>query len=151
VTAAPRNRPERIRDVLRRLAEDVDLWVATAGPDGRPHLVPLSFHWSDDRILISTTVASPTTRNLLRSGAAHLALGHTRDVVWIDAELDLFCEASAIDAELGDAFAARAGFDPRPIPRFAFLWLKPRRIRAWREENELEGRDLMRDGAWLRD
>lgn len=149
MTAAPRSRAERIRDARSRLEGDVDLWVATAGPSGQPHLVPLSFHWTDGRILISTTVASPTTRNLLRAGMAHAALGHTRDVVWIDAELDLFCEASAIDADLGDAFAARAGFDPRPLPRFAFLWLRPRRIRAWREENELADRDLLRDGEWL--
>jgi NADPH-dependent FMN reductase len=27
--------------------------------------------------------------------------------------------------------------------------LRPRRIQAWREENELAGRDLMRDGRWL--
>lgn len=150
-TAAPtpRTRDERIRDVRTRLANDVDLWIATASADARPHLVPLSFLWSDDRILISTTVGAPTTQNLLRSYAAHITLGHTRDVVWVESELDLFCEASAIDAEIGDAFAGKAGFDPRPLPRFAFLWLRPVRIRAWREVDELDGRDVMAQGAWL--
>lgn len=148
VTAQPRLRDERIRDVQQRLGDDVDLWVATAA-GGAPHLVPLSFLWTDDRILISTSVSSPTTQNLLRSLGAHLALGHTRDVVWIDTELDLFCEASAIDTDLGDAFAGKAGFDPRPLRRFAFLWLRPLRIRAWREENELADRDVMTGGAWL--
>jgi hypothetical protein len=150
VTPEPRPRGERIIDVRRRLTDDVDLWVATASADGLPHLVPLSFLWTDDRILLSTTVAAPTARNLLRSCAAQVALGHARDVVWIDAELDLFCEASAIDVGLGDAFASRAGFDPRPLRRYAFLWLRPLRVRAWREENELAGRDLMADGVWLR-
>lgn len=26
---------------------------------------------------------------------------------------------------------------------------RPQRLQAWREANELEGRDLMRDGHWL--
>ncbi len=147
--ADPRPREQRIRDVQQRLTDDVDVWVATGSGGGRPHLVPLSFLWTDDRILISTTVSAPTTQNVLRSLAAHLALGHTRDVVWIDSELDLFCEASAIDAELGEAFASKAGFDPRPLRRYAFLWLRPLRIRAWREENELADRDVMTEGAWL--
>ena len=29
------------------------------------------------------------------------------------------------------------------------LVLRPERIQAWRESNELAGRLLMRDGAWL--
>ena len=31
----------------------------------------------------------------------------------------------------------------------AYFRITPRRIQAWREENELAGRDLMRDGCWL--
>ena len=147
--AAPRSREQRITDVRRRLADDIDLWVATASADGLPHLVPLSFLWIEDRILISTTVASPTAKNLLRSCAAHVTLGGTRDVVWMDTELDLFCEASAIDHEIGDAFASKAGFDPRPLRRYAFLWLKPLHVRAWREVDELPDRDVMTGGAWL--
>lgn len=49
----------------------------------------------------------------------------------------------------GDAFATKAGFDPRPLRRFAFLWLRPVRIRAWREVDELDDREVMADGAWL--
>jgi hypothetical protein len=30
-----------------------------------------------------------------------------------------------------------------------FIWIRPTRIQAWREEKELPDRDLMRDGAWL--
>jgi hypothetical protein len=33
----------------------------------------------------------------------------------------------------------------------AYRWFRisPRRIQAWREVNELPGRELMRDGRWL--
>jgi hypothetical protein len=50
----------------------------------------------------------------------------------------------------GDAFAARTGFHPpRPDSPFRYYWIRPLRIQAWREENELAGRLLMRDGEWL--
>jgi len=46
--------------------------------------------------------------------------------------------------------AARSGFDPRAL-RAPYPWFRvtPRSIQAWREVDELEGRDLMRDGRWL--
>jgi hypothetical protein len=54
--------------------------------------------------------------------------------------------------ELADAFAARAGFDPRRSgPTYRFYRLTPTRIESWREANELSGRVLMRDGSWLED
>jgi hypothetical protein len=34
-------------------------------------------------------------------------------------------------------------------PPYLFAVLRPERIEAWREENELTGRRLMRDGVWL--
>ncbi|WP_331748476.1 hypothetical protein [Streptomyces sp. NBC_00984] len=45
---------------------------------------------------------------------------------------------------------ARTGFDPREFdePHQYFL-IRPRRIHAWREANELPGRALMRDGHRL--
>ncbi len=50
----------------------------------------------------------------------------------------------------GDAFAARTGFDPRGLDEpYQYFRIVPRRIQAWREANELAGRDLMRDGRWL--
>jgi nitroimidazol reductase NimA-like FMN-containing flavoprotein (pyridoxamine 5'-phosphate oxidase superfamily) len=32
---------------------------------------------------------------------------------------------------------------------YAYFRITPQSVRAWREENELKGRTLMRDGAWL--
>ena len=32
---------------------------------------------------------------------------------------------------------------------YAYLRVTPRRIQAWREENELAEREIMRDGHWL--
>ena len=47
-------------------------------------------------------------------------------------------------------FAARAGFDPRESsPSYRWFRITPRRIQAWREVEELAGRELMRAGRWL--
>ena len=56
----------------------------------------------------------------------------------------------ALPQQQGDLFAARTGFDPRALTT-QYLWFRisPRRIQAWREENELADRELMRDGHWL--
>lgn len=32
---------------------------------------------------------------------------------------------------------------------FAFFRIRPRSIQAWREEDELAGRWILRDGTWL--
>jgi hypothetical protein len=55
--------------------------------------------------------------------------------------------ATEISAEVGDVFAAKTGFDPRQLTS-AYLYFRIHlwRVQAWREENELENRDLMRDG-----
>ncbi|MFJ8430200.1 pyridoxamine 5'-phosphate oxidase family protein [Kitasatospora sp. NPDC094019] len=145
----PRTLAERRQDVERRLAADVDVWVATASPEGMPHLVPLSYDQDGGALLLATPVDSPTGRNLAASGTVRLALGRTRDVCMIEGRV----EALGIDdlpAGRADRFAARTGFDPRASTvRYGWFLVTPRRVQAWREENELSGRELMRDGRWL--
>lgn len=148
MTAAPRDPARRRADTLARLGSDVDVWVATARGDV-PHLIPLSFLWDGARLLLATPDSSVTARNLRATGRARLSLGTTRDVVVIEGTADSL-PVAAVPAATADAFAARTGFDPRrSAARMAFIWITPRRIQAWREENELVGRELMRDGAWL--
>jgi hypothetical protein len=149
VSADPRSRAERRRDTEHRLAHDVDLWVATASEDGGPYLVPLSFDWDGEALLVATPTDSPTGRNLAGTRTVRLALGHTRDVAMIDGEVEIL-EIDALPQQQGDRFAARAGFDPRAEgTQFRWFRISPRRIQAWREVNELPGRALMRDGRWL--
>jgi hypothetical protein len=149
MSVEPRSRAHRRRDTEDRLAHDVDVWVATASPDGVPYLVPLSFDWDGRALLISTAAASPTGRNLAATRTARLALGHTRDVTVVEGRVEVV-EMDALAPEPGDRFAARSGFDPRTLGT-PYRWYRvvPRRIQAWREENELAERDLMRDGRWL--
>jgi hypothetical protein len=147
VTGGPRSPEQRRRDTERLLDTEVDLWVATSSAAGVPWLVPLSFEWDGATVLLATSVSSPTGRNLA-DGAFRLGVGATRDVAMIDGEVEVLA-MDAISRERGDRFAARTGFDPRGLATFRWFRVTPRRVQAWREENELAGRDLMRDGAWL--
>jgi hypothetical protein len=138
----------RKQDTLRRLEDDVDAWVATASPDGTPYLMPLSFLWNGETLLLSTAAGNPTARNLQRNPTLHLTLGQTRDVVHITATTETL-HSSDLTAAEGDAFADKAGFDPRPLENYPYFRATPTRIQAWREVNELKDRVLMENGSWL--
>jgi nitroimidazol reductase NimA-like FMN-containing flavoprotein (pyridoxamine 5'-phosphate oxidase superfamily) len=145
----PRPRAQRRRDTERRLTHDVDVWVASASADGAPYLVPLSFDWDGGSLLLATPADSPTGRNLATTRSARVALGHTRDVVVVDGDVEVL-EIDALPREAGDRFAARTGFDPRALSTpYRWFRVSPRTIQAWREVGELPERDLMRDGRWL--
>ena len=148
-TTEPRSRAQRRADTERRLAHDVDLWVASASADGTPYLVPLSFDWDGEALLLATPADSPTGRNLAATRSARLGLGPTRDVTMIDGEVEIL-ELAELAPEQGDRFAARTGFDPRTLAT-PYRWFRivPRRIQAWREVDELSDRELMRAGRWL--
>jgi hypothetical protein len=151
VGSAPRTGEQRKADVLAKLtARHTDVWVASAAESGPAHLVPLSLAWDGERVIVAVEPSAVTARNLETLGRARLALGATRDVVMIDAVLDSVVEAEQAPPELAEAYAAQADWDPRVagVP-FRLYFLRPRRIQAWREVDELAGRTIMRDGAWL--
>jgi hypothetical protein len=144
-----RSARQRQLDTLGRLENDIDCWVSTADPaTGTPYLVPLSFHWYEGRLLIATPVGSPTGRNLRSTKKVRIGLGPTRDVVLIEASVDEVLPTVDIPGPIGDRYAERSGWDPRHSPGYAFFWIRPERLQAWREVDELTGRELMRDGRW---
>ena len=150
MTPPPRTRRQRKQDALRRLERDTDAWVATADAgSGTPYLVPLSFLWDGESLLVATPSASPTSRNLRATGKVRLGIGLTRDLVLIQATVQASVAAGEIPEEVGDAFAAKTGFDPRQLTGYLYFRIHPQRLQAWRESNELNGRDLMRGGQWV--
>lgn len=91
---------------------------------------------------------SPTGRNLAHTKVVRLGLGLTRDVTLIDGIVQMF-EIDDLPQHRRKRFAARTGFDPAASGRgYRWFVVHPTRIQAWREENELEDRELMRDGHW---
>jgi len=143
-----RSRAERKRDVLAKLSDEVDVWVASADAAGEAYLIPLSYYWDGATLTLSTPRASRTATNLIRAGRARLALGPTRDVVLVDGTVEPI--AIGTDPAVEEAHAQAAEFDPRTLEEeYVYLRVTPVTIQAWREVNELKGRFLMRDGQWL--
>ncbi|WP_145763458.1 pyridoxamine 5'-phosphate oxidase family protein [Streptomyces brevispora] len=143
-----RSREQRKQDVLDHLEKDKDAWVSTASPDGVPTLVPLSFVWDRGTLLMATRRTNPTAVNVTPAGHARIAVGHTRDVVLVEATAEVI-EGADLATESGDAFASKLNWDLRGRPTWVYLRFTPTAVKAWREENELTGRELMAEGRWL--
>lgn len=95
-----RTRGQRTADSLAMLDGEVDVWVATASEqDGvaRPHLVPVSLAWFEERVVIAVQATSRTALDLSTGGVARLGVGPTRDVVMIDVVLD---ESHPVEADV---------------------------------------------------
>jgi len=149
VPVSPRDPQTRKADTLAMLeTPESDCWVASSSGSGLAHLVPLSLAWLDERAVVAVPESSVTGRNITATGRARVAVGPTRDVVMIDAVLDRSTPVDDDDA-LGNAYAAQADWDPRIASGYVFLVLKPVRVQAWRESDEIAGRTLMRDGVWV--
>jgi hypothetical protein len=148
--APPRPPEQRKADVLAQLgAPAADVWVATASPDGVAHLVPLSLAWDGEQVTLALERSSVTARNLESSGRARLGVGPTRDVVLLDAVVTSVVPVDEAPSSVADAYAAQADWDPRGNDGYVYVVLRPERIQAWREANEIAGRTLLRDGRWL--
>lgn len=147
--SGPRSPEQRKREALERLARDDDVWVATADDTGEPCLVPLAFWWDGEAVWLSTRDTNPTGHNLAASGRVRLSFGHTRDVVLVHGIARMLTREE-LPAEVGDAFAAKGGWDPREDhPSYVCFRVVPEFLQAWGTVPEMPGRTLMRAGKWL--
>lgn len=147
---APRSAQQRKRDTIELLDRETDAWVASASAssEGGAYLVPMSYLWDGVTLTVSTPESNPTARNLLATGRVRLAVGTTRDVVIIEGTVEAFTTES-VPADLADAFAAKLWDARLGRTRNAYFRITPQLIQAWRQVNEISGRDLMLDGRWL--
>jgi hypothetical protein len=144
-----RTKTQRRTDVVRKLESDNKLWIATASPDGNAHLVPFSFVWDGEHLIMATRQDSPAARNAASTGNARVALGDFSDVVLIDGRVTLVSQ-QAMDGALAERLARVSGIDARHTPGFIYLQLLPTRIQAWwSNAAELASPTVMRDGRWL--
>jgi hypothetical protein len=144
-----RSAAQRKSDAIEKLNSDQDVWVATADDRGIAHLVPLSLCWHDGTVVVAVEASSRTARNASASGQARLALGPTRDVVMIDAEASVVARMDTGSAIVG-SYRERTGWEPGTDGSdWVYVLLKPTRIQAWRDVDEIAGRTVMSDGTWL--
>ena len=143
-----RQAAERRGDTLGRLAAERDIWVSTGHPDHGPHQVPLWFLWDGRAVWMCTSATSATARNVREDPRVRLALADTFDVVLLQGEAECFPDQE-VPADPAEAFAAKFGWDPRTGDgSHVYIRVVPRTVRAWRGEQELHGRVIMRDGTW---
>ena len=65
---SPRPPQQRKADALAKLmARRADLWAASASSTGLAHLVPLSFAWDGEQVIIASERTATTTRNIVKS------------------------------------------------------------------------------------
>src|ERR671914_3045721 len=109
----PRSLEQRRTDALALLAKrHADIWVATASSTGDAHLVPLSYGWTGERLVLATDSTMVTARNIVAAGKARLGTGHTRDVVMIDAELESVHPVGDAPDDVAKPFIDQSDWDP---------------------------------------
>lgn len=145
--ADPRSISQRIVDTVSRLQNDTDAWLASTDAE-RPWLAPLSFLWHEGHLLFATDSSTPTASNARAVPVVRVALGHTRDVVIVQGQAAISGSADLTDDEVA-SYQNKHGSDPRTWAD-SVIRVRPVRILAWREDEELAGRLLMTAGSWLR-
>jgi PPOX class probable F420-dependent enzyme len=125
----------------RRLRTETIIWLSTVRPDGRPHLVPVWFHWDGQDVLIFSKPRDQKIRNLRHSPRVVLAL-ETADlgdeVVLIEGTAVFLDEPSSVVTppeyqEKYAALIARLGWEPAGMAREYSLALRvtPTKFISW--------------------
>ncbi len=139
---------QRKADVLEMLGRNGHMWLATAHDDV-PHVIAVSALWDGDHITVTTVGKSRTGGNLKPGASARLVAGTQDDAVVILAKV-VDGRPATDAAELAERWNSAMGWDPREVGEgWWFYRLRPERIQAFRGYDEIEGRDVMRGGAWL--
>jgi nitroimidazol reductase NimA-like FMN-containing flavoprotein (pyridoxamine 5'-phosphate oxidase superfamily) len=115
-----------------RLARSHDYWVATAWPDGRPHVMPVWGLWRDGAVWFSSSVGSRKARNLAADPRCAVTSDNAQEPVVVEGAASRVTDRQVIAAFLS-AFNAKYDanleidfFDPdvnatfRVEPRWAF-------------------------------
>ena len=119
------------------LREDPVVWLSSVQPDGRPHVVPVWFHWDGERIVAFSKPHARKVDNLREEPRVMLAVGTPGpdfDVELIEATAELPDEPA--EAMLPEGFGAkyrelllRAGLS---VQRFAQVYSQPIVLRPTR-------------------
>lgn len=118
---------------LERLHRSHDFWLATAWPDGRPHLMPVWAVWLDDALWFSSSRGSRKARNLDADPRCSAATDDPRNPVVLEGAAELIVDegwrarfVDATNAKYDTAYtldfldpAANSSFRIQPRSAFA--------------------------------
>ena len=112
-------------------------------------MVPLSLSWDGSSIVLATEARSATAKIIAATGRDRLAVGSTRDVLFIHAsEIAVPCDEA--DESTCTTFVSRTGWNPiKEDRRWIFIVATPIEILVWQNVAEITGRTAMRAGELL--
>jgi nitroimidazol reductase NimA-like FMN-containing flavoprotein (pyridoxamine 5'-phosphate oxidase superfamily) len=120
------------------LAEQRTVRVATVGPEGAPHVVPLWFVWRDGALFLNSTMGNPTVENMLRTGTASAVVDDgerydaLRGVVLTGRVERLGVEAPAeVERAWSDKYMGGGELPYRKWRDRSWFRLEPDRIASW--------------------
>ena len=121
--------------VEERLREAINYWLATIGPNNRPHVRPVDGVWVENALIFGGSPETRWVRNLQRNPATTVSIGGTTEAVILEGEAHLVTDPAHPLAEPSN----RASFEKYPqyhpdgkLPEFLPFWLfRPTRIYAW--------------------
>lgn len=131
-------------DVAAKLAASRNYWIATASPEGVPHVAPVWGVWYQGALYFGT---DPTSRKAKNIAASHSIVAHLEsgdDVVIVEGVAERLPEAS-IGRELDEAYFRKYGYrlkgnaTYRVEPRQAFAWSEadfPESATRWRFQDQ---------------
>ena len=109
-------------------------WVATARPDGPPHVVPVWGVWVDERFWFFTDRGSFKARNAERDPRATVNLESGDEVVILEGGLVAITEPS-VSQPVSAAYEAKYGVAAAPDDVTALFYLSHRKVLAWLERD----------------
>ena len=131
-----------------RLSSEPIIWLGTTRPDGRPHVVPVWFEWSDPHVLIFSMARTQKLRNIVHAPFVTLTLDSAedgRDIVMAEGRAERATDTTPGVRSLTAGFARKytSRLDTRSFEDWRSMFSEPilvtvSRIVAWtRKKGEL--------------
>jgi Pyridoxamine 5'-phosphate oxidase len=99
--------------VVERMVASRNYWIATATPEGRPHVAPVWGLWLDDGFFFSTDPNSRKGRNMTASPRIVVHLESGDEVVILEGIAERITDPGTLN-HFADAYEAKFDFRPDP-------------------------------------
>jgi F420H(2)-dependent biliverdin reductase len=114
--------------VEQRLQTEQNIWLATARPNGNPHLVPIWFVWQDEKIYLCTGSQSVKARNMAANPNVELSLENANTPIVIEGQAR---SIEQVDRSVIEAFRRKFDWDITSDSQYNdVIEITPRRIRV---------------------
>ena len=119
-------------DVEARLIEAMHYWLATARPDGRPHVVPVDGIWHDGACYFGGDPATVHERNLRADSHAVIHLDDSESATIVEGRAERHAPSESEAEALASASKSKCGYAPPPAAYRDGVWrLVPVTVLAW--------------------